>query len=332
MMQIPIRNNFDFLRFSLALTVCLVHASILADNPELAVISDFLSSEVAVQGFFAISGFLIFMSYERSKSLKSFAMKRVLRLFPAYVTVIVLSALLLRSLSSSDAYYFTYEWWAYLAANLVYLNFLQPELPGVFQGNVIPAVNGALWTLKVEIAFYLVVPAFVWAIRLWGPMFVLIAAYLISSVYANYVSGPLKHQLPGELRYFMAGAACYYGWPLLQRHIKLIPAICLVIIYAGKVLPISFIVPAAVGILVISAGFFCYLGNFGRYGDFSYGIYILHFPVIQTLTQLGVFKASPWLGLLMATTLTLIGAVLMWNFIESRFLQSHGRYSSTSKN
>lgn len=93
-MQIPIRNNFDFIRFCLALTVCLVHASILAGRSELAIISDILSSEVAVQGFFAVSGFLIFMSYERSRSLKSYAVKRVRRLVPAYVTVIVLSAIL----------------------------------------------------------------------------------------------------------------------------------------------------------------------------------------------------------------------------------------------
>jgi peptidoglycan/LPS O-acetylase OafA/YrhL len=332
MKNIPINNNFDLVRFCLAMTVCLVHSSILADRQELALISDFLSSEVAVQGFFAVSGFLIFMSYERSRSISSYAMKRVRRLAPAYVTVIVLSALVLRAMSTDDAFFFTRDWWAYLAANLVYLNFLHPELPGVFQSNVIPAVNGALWTLKVEIAFYITVPVFVWAIRRAGAASVLIGTYFLSSVYAAYVSGPLQHQLPGELRYFMAGAGCYYGLSLLQRHKKLIAANCAVIIFAGKVVPLSFLMPAAVGILVISAGLFCYMGNFGRYGDFSYGVYILHFPIIQTLQNIGIFRMSAWGGLFLAVTLTLIGAVLMWLCIESRFLHRKGSHAGMVSN
>lgn len=322
-MQIPINNNFDLLRFSLAMTVCLVHASILTDLPELAILNTILSSEVAVQGFFAVSGFLIFMSYERSISFKSYAEKRVRRIVPAYATVIVLSAFLLGTISNADAYFFTYDWWAYLAANLVFLNFLQPELPGVFQHNAFPAVNGALWTIKVEIAFYITVPIFVWIIRRIGPTPVLISTYILSSVYAAHVTGSLQHQLPGELRHFMAGAACYYGWPLLQRYKKLIATACVIIIYTEMLLPgipLNFLMPAAVGILVICAGLFCYLGDFGRHGDFSYGIYILHFPIIQILNQIGVFEFSSWGGLLVAVALTLIGSVIMWHFIESRFV------------
>jgi peptidoglycan/LPS O-acetylase OafA/YrhL len=322
---IPARNNFDLVRFCLAMVVCLVHASVLSAQPVLAVIQDVLSSEVAVQGFFAVSGFLIFMSYERSSSMKSYAEKRVRRLVPAYVTVIVLSAVLLRVLSSAEAFFFTRDWWAYLAANLTYLNFLHPELPGVFQDNVIRAVNGALWTLKVEISFYITVPAFVWAIRRIGASPVLVTTYLLSSIYAAHVGGSLQHQLPGELRYFMVGTACYYGLPFLQRHWKLAAQLGATTFVAGKFLPLDFIMPVSVGVLVICAGLFCYLGNFGKYGDFSYGVYILHFPIIQTLTQAGVFQRSAWGGLLLAVTLTLTSAVLMWKLIESRFLHRRGR-------
>jgi peptidoglycan/LPS O-acetylase OafA/YrhL len=323
---IPARNNFDLVRFCLAMAVCLVHASILSAQSALAIIQDVLSSEAAVQGFFAVSGFLIFMSYERSGSMKSYVEKRVRRLVPAYVAVIVLSAVLLRALSSAEAFFFTRDWWAYLAANLTYLNFLHPELPGVFQDNVIHAVNGALWTLKVEIAFYITVPAFVWTIRRVGAAPVLVATYVLSSIYAARVGGSLQHQLPGELRYFMAGTACYYGWPYLQHRWKFIAAASVIIFVAGKFLSFGFIMPVTVGVLVICAGFFCYLGDFGKYGDFSYGVYILHFPIIQTLIQAGVFQRTAWGGLLLAVTLTLAGAALMWKLVESRFLHRRGSH------
>ncbi len=324
---IPTRNNFDLVRFCLAMTVCLVHASVLSAAPALAVIPQILSSEIAVQGFFAVSGFLIFMSYERSSSLKSYAEKRARRLVPAYVAVVLLSAFALRAISSASQFYFTQDWWAYLAANLSYLNFLHPELPGVFQGNVEHTVNGALWTLKVEILFYVSVPLFVLAIRRFGAAPVLVITYLLSSLYAALVHGRLEHQLPGELRYFVAGTACYYGWPEFQRYRKQIAVAAACIFIAGKFLPLGLLVPAAVGALTICAGLFCYLGEFGRYGDFSYGVYILHFPIIQILVQAGAFARSPWLALAGAVAIALAGAVILWHAIESRFLHRPGGHA-----
>jgi peptidoglycan/LPS O-acetylase OafA/YrhL len=194
----------------------------------------------------------------------------------------------------------------------------------VFQNNVLHAVNGALWTLKVEIAFYIAVPLFVWGIRRVGAAPVIVATYLLSSLYVALVHGSLQHQLPGELRFFMAGTACYYGWNVLKAHWKPIAAAAVCVFVAGKFLPLGLLVPAAVGVLTICAGTFCYLGDFGRHGDFSYGVYILHFPIIQTLVQLGAFASSPWLALVGVVAITLTGAVILWHTIESRFLHRHG--------
>src|SRR6218665_3186337 len=208
-MPLNSKNNFDLVRFWLAMTVCLVHAAQLSGAPALKLIELALSSDIAVQGFFAVSGFLIVMSYERSSSLRSYLEKRARRLIPAYVVVILLSATLLKGMSEAQDFYFTQEWWAYLAANLSYLNFLHPTLPGVFQHNINPAVNGALCTLKIEIGFYLMVPCFVLAVRRFGAAPVILAGYLLSATYAAAVSGSLQHQLPGEWRFFMVGAACH---------------------------------------------------------------------------------------------------------------------------
>jgi peptidoglycan/LPS O-acetylase OafA/YrhL len=93
-------NNFDLLRLLFAATVCLVHAHTLSGYQSLSWIPTLLSSDIAVQAFFVVSGFLIFMSYERSSSLASYTSKRVRRIYPAYFTIIMLCAASLWVVSS----------------------------------------------------------------------------------------------------------------------------------------------------------------------------------------------------------------------------------------
>src|SRR5690606_39839636 len=82
------------------------------------------------------------------------------------------------------------------------------------------AVNGALWTLKIEVMFYLSVPVIVWFLRRIGLWQGLLALYVLSAIY-SYVIGiiamergglfvELQRQLPGQLMYFIAGGALYY--------------------------------------------------------------------------------------------------------------------------
>ena len=73
-------------------------------------------------------------------------------------------------------------------------------------------------------------------------------------------------------------------------------------------------------------GIFFYLGNFGRYGDFSYGFYILHFPVIQLFLYFGWLREAPWLYLLAVIFTTLIGAIGLWHAVEKRFLFRSSHY------
>lgn len=159
-------NNFDLLRLVFAVTVSLVHAHTLTNFRELTLLSRILSSDIAVKSFFIISGFLIFMSYEKSSSLNNYYEKRIRRIYPAYFIVVLSCALLLFFLSNKSlAYYFSTQWLKYIITNLVFLNFLQPALPGVFDNNSMNAINGALWTLKIEVMFYITVPIFVFLFR-----------------------------------------------------------------------------------------------------------------------------------------------------------------------
>lgn len=327
-----IDNNFDLLRFIFAGTVLLVHAYQISGFQQLEIIAGILSSEVAVEAFFVISGFLIFMSFERSKTIASYAKKRIRRIYPAYFTVVMLCAIGLIAVSSkSVGDYFSFSFWKYIFANLIFLNFLQPTLPGVFELNKLTAVNGALWTLKVEAMFYLSVPLFGLLFRRFSRILVLIIAYLLSVAYAglmDVLAGKtglgfyleLGRQLPGQISYFMAGAFIYYYLPLFERRVGYFLVFAVLALAVNKLFPVSILKPFALAVVVIYFGLFLCVGNFGKYGDFSYGIYILHFPIIQIMLYLKIFDESPWYFLMAVIFFTAIGSIALWYFVEKRFL------------
>lgn len=331
-------NNFDLLRLLFAGTVLLVHCYDLSGFQQLGFIASFLSAAVAVKAFFVVSGFLIFMSYERSATIASYAEKRIRRIYPAYFMVVVICAMGLMVVSSkSIGDYFSFAWVKYILANLAFLNFIQPTLPGVFESNKLGAVNGALWTLKIEAMFYLSVPLFVFLFRRFGHLLILMLAYSSSVAYAEImvtlaertgsaVYLELGRQLPGQLSYFLAGAFFYYFLPVLERFFGYFLIAAVMILVANIQLPLPVLEPLALATMVVIFGLFLYLGNFGKYGDFSYGVYIVHFPVIQLLLYSGWFRESPWLFLMAVTLVTTIAAIAMWHLVEKRFLFRKSHY------
>lgn len=333
------KNNFDLLRLLFAGTVCLFHASRLSGEHELRWISRILSSEVPVESFFIVSGFLIFMSYERSSSILSYTSKRVRRIYPAYFVVVMLCALSLWSVSTLDLehYFLSSDWLRYVIANLAFLNFLQPTLPGVFEGNKLSAVNGALWTLKIEVMFYAAVPVIVYLFRRLGRFPVLVTLYFASVLYAWFMTSlaertgsgvysDLAHQLPGQLAFFMAGAFFYYYLPLFERRLPYFVAFASLALLVYLFHPVPLFAPFALAIAVAFFGLYLYVGNIGKYGDFSYGVYILHFPIIQLLLYANWFEGAPGYYMVAVVLITLIGAIAMWHFVEKWFLFRNNHY------
>lgn len=325
-------NNFDFLRFFFAFSVLVAHSFDLSREPALKDIYKYwMSAETAVAGFFIISGFLIFRSYARSSSLRSYSKKRALRLLPAYSAVICLSLFLGALISNSS------DFWSggltYFLANISFLNFLEPTLPGVFLSNPVPGViNGALWTLKIEILFYTMVPVLFWLCLRFGALRTIVAFYFLSFLWklgileaTNFSwSENMARQLPGQLGFFLSGALFYYFFDFFKSyfHWIWIPAAFIYTFTPGLVG--DFFSPISLAFVVIplaySQQFRVY--NFGKYGDFSYGLYIVHYPVIQSLVHFGVFEKSPSMGFLLAALISLGLAILSWHLIEKRFLKS----------
>jgi len=89
--------------------------------------------------------------------------------------------------------------------------------------------------------------------------------------------------------------------------------------------------PLVLGALVVSFAYFLPpLGNFGKFGDFSYGVYVVHFPVLQVIVSFGMFEKEPWLALGFAGALVFMMAILFWHFIEKPFLRKSSHYVTAS--
>src|SRR5258706_30242 len=124
-------NNFDLLRLVFASAVFFWHLHVLSRAPSLETFSTMFSADIAVKGFFVISGYLVMMSYENSSSIREYAEKRFRRIYPAYAAVVLACAMAGAFFSALPlADYVGGDLARYLAANLLFLNFLAPSLPG----------------------------------------------------------------------------------------------------------------------------------------------------------------------------------------------------------
>lgn len=332
-------NNFDALRLIFASMVMVFHVGVLSQEPSLAWATGWVSGTFGLQGFFVVSGFLVTMSYDRSRSLSSYARKRAQRIAPAYVTVVLGAALLLVAMSRLDwwSYFTDPEWRSYVFWNLLLANFTSPDLPGVFEDNYKQAVNGSLWTIKIEVAFYLMVPVVAWLARRAGLWRVLLLAFAASLAWRVGLEGlarmtesgfleKLAIQAPGQFTFFVAGAIAYERARLGLSPPQFWMALAAVAAYAlTDDLLHELIAPLAVGIVVYWAAMAApFVGRASKHGDFSYGIYLYHWPVIQVLVALGLFARAPVAAAVTTFAVVLTLAVISWYVVERRFLANRG--------
>ena len=329
------KNCFDFLRIFFCLNIVFSHLAELSQSKSLHFIFDFVNALLGVQGFFVISGFLVAKSYVNTPSLKKYFIKRAKRILPAYFFIIFLAAfgLFFFSNSSFSNYFFTSDLYKYIGWNIVFMNFMQPCLPGLFEQNYQCAVNGSLWTLKVEEGFYLILPIIFYLIKKTKKAnLVLVSIYFMSLLYwfvmYDMLQKPLlAKQLPGYLSFFSVGILLFLNLNKLQRNKKVLffSAVIAIVISKSFTFQIDFLYPVAFGILVILLAFnLPFLNNFGKYGDFTYGIYIIHFPLIQLFRQFNLFdKYNPFLMSFCIICIAVLFAVFSWFIIEKRFLDRY---------
>jgi peptidoglycan/LPS O-acetylase OafA/YrhL len=309
--------------------VFVAHVYDLNQAPTLFYAVKFVSSSLAIKCFFILSGYLITASfYNNDFQLKKFYTHRFARIYPAYFVVVCASFLSLSLLADGGIglYFKTFTNWKYVFANLAFLNFLQPTLAGVFVHNPMLAINGALWTIKIEVLFYLLLPflvKFIHPFSVKNKLIFLGALYGASVLYTYvftslFIHPTLAKQFPGMVSLFCVGIASYYVSNQLKQYGKwlLVPALLAygVESWLGNV---DIVRPFAMAIVMMVVAFNVKKWHgFGKYGDFSYGIYLIHFPVIQVLISLGYFQEAPWLTTTIAFVMVWLLGMVSWYVVE----------------
>lgn len=151
--------------------------------------------------------------------------------------------------------------------------------------------------------------------------------YYFNNIYTGMKGEELARQFPGQLSYFAFGVFLTTN-KMTVKNIKYISLSSVAVLFMIKNTDAKIIIdPIAYSSIVIYLSSQAFKNiNFGKYGDISYGIYLYHFPIIQSLISLGVFQYNPWLGLTATFTLTLIAALASWHLIEKRMLKRTSHY------
>ena len=331
-------NNFDLIRLFAASQVVLIHAvsHLHLRLPFHELTTNILKSFPGVPIFFIVSGFLISSSYDRSHSKLDFFKNRALRIFPALWLCFGMSLLMIYI----SGYFATVNIsitgmaiWA--ASQLTIVQFYNPDFMRGFGEGV---VNGSLWTIPVEMQFYILTPFIFILYRLHKRTFSFALLLFISS---NFIqSSGLVANLGGEnarklfavtfipwIYMFIIGFLFYKNWSLVEKYItgrfKLwfsIYATCILFnlffnigIQGNKIaLPwVLLITP-----LVLSAAFTKpdLSGRVLRRNDISYGMYIYHMPVFNFAIYFSgaVTMAVAWIALIAVP----IFALISWKIVE----------------
>ena len=322
-------NSFNALRFFFCLIVIVGHCLDIS-NTEF-IYRNWIDMHISVCVFFILSGYWVTCSYLRNKNLKLFYLKRVLRIFPLYLLSVFGFAIFLVFFSqlSVPEYYSNIGFWKYLFWNTLTLNFICPGLPGVFNGN---AINGALWTIKVEIGFYIILPLIIFIMdkltSLKKKNIFLVIIYILSVLwnflldrFASKLGIPsqLSYQLPGFMSFFVSGISYIYNKETFKKYEKLliVPAIIVFILhYFTKT---EFLLPFVLTVIIMFLGTrLLFLSEVGHPFDFSYGMYLFHFPLINIFTYLVFFEQSPIFSILI-----IIATTLAMAFIAEKYIQKN---------
>ncbi|MBQ7046100.1 MAG: acyltransferase [Clostridia bacterium] len=288
-------ENLALMRFFASIFVILGHSYAISGSP---LKYDFVyrgTGEIISLGgicvslFFICSGYLITRSMGRVDKFLPYIKARLKRLVPplAFVVVLTVIAGIFLTTVSVKEYFTSSKTYVYLLNAVMLTN---QYLPGVFENNVFgPSVNGALWTLPVELACYVACYIF-YKTKLLNPKRFYFTAPIVvlALVFEGYIPSVFGDMVR-PCAFFYVGMLYYVYREKIVLNVKLLPVVILALVGAFFVKPL--IIPALI-VLWPYALFTIWFALpqcpklLGKTGDISYGIYLWGFFVQQTLVFL----------------------------------------------
>jgi peptidoglycan/LPS O-acetylase OafA/YrhL len=327
----PDRNSFGVIRLAMAIAVLFSHSYWFTSGSKIADplvrLTGHSIGEHAVQVFFFLSGILVTQSLLRSGSVLNYAVARALRIFPALIACVLLTAFVLGPMFTHAGllHYFTGRELPLYVLKTVLLVTGSAPLPHLFQNQALPdLVNVSLWTLKYEVLCYIGLGA-IGAVGLLNPRLrPWVTALLAVFVLTVFIGRPKPldtYTALDNLRYFalyfFAGVTAY----MLRRSIRII---------GWALVPLSVLYWALIGsrfgelacclllgyaTLWVATWRFGGLRAFTNKNDYSYGVYIFAGPIQQVVVSL-VPDYGPTAVSLHALSIALPLAVFSWELIE----------------
>jgi peptidoglycan/LPS O-acetylase OafA/YrhL len=320
------QNNFNLIRLILALLVILGHSPELVDgnrNRELLtlIFGSVSFGELAVDGFFLLSGYLIMQSWDAQPHGWQFLKKRLLRIYPGFIFASSICAFAIGPQASNpSAYFAAFQSSAFLQSVLA-LNI--PDVPAVFEGTHYASINGAMWTISREFACYIfvLVAGITGALRLRH-----FCLSLTIAVFVALIALKLAKQPVSDLRlvsFFLSGT-CYY---IYRDHFRLngtvavlCTAVVLVFMFSWRASELALASIGGYALIYVAKKRSTFLSDFNRLPDVSYGIYLYGWP-IQKLLLWYFPSLTPWSLFAFSAPAAIFAGTVSWHLVEKPALR-----------
>jgi len=304
-------NGIDTLR-GLAVSIVVVYHFFVLLNIN-NIITPFINSFglLGVPIFFIISGYLIYSSIDNNikkrgkrEGVKNYFLHRLFRILPAYYFNLLV-VLLIASFVIDNNYLYSYRFTNQFLSHLSLTSYLTHKSAGL-------GVNGAYWTLNIEMLWYLIAPIFILYIKkIKSLIFIMILSliYLIAldnglldSLFNINSQMPsyrlqlfyINSQLMGEINYFLVGVLIYkysIKSPLESNSLSIIFILLFLLIFIGfngyygitesfLMLHIFTITVTTIIFILIYQTKLPKVNLINWLGKISYSIYLWHMPIL----------------------------------------------------
>jgi peptidoglycan/LPS O-acetylase OafA/YrhL len=332
-------NNFDLLRILAATQVLVIHSMARLGIPVPGGLK-WLEWFPGVPIFFVISGFLVSASFERQENIYRYLKNRFLRIYPGLWACIGLTVIVTTVLGYRRTHTMDFVWLPAQLLGFIYTpNFLKSFGAGTY--------NGSLWTIPIELQFYLMLPLVygIWRRLRMGNMGLpfLLGVFIVMNLIINYtlpnfgteqestVDKIIRYTFVNSFYLFLLGVALqrfgafkssliagkglYWiaAYVLFRSTLPdLSPATTVLsyLLLGVSTVAVAYTVPRASELIL-------------RGQDISYGVYIYHGLLINLLIDLKMRRGLYEVGVVFIAAFA-VGAV-SWKFVEEPFLRKKRR-------